>query len=129
MEPYAAPLEARLNALRILHDKGCKTWVSIEPFPTPNVFDQDLDLLLQRVIFVDRIIFGRMHYNKEVTAFKHHREFFNESAAKIVCFCEENGISYHIKSGTITKTGDGYGLTDVEFRRMSNTKPPIGVKE
>ena len=31
MEPGAAPYELRLEALKKLHDAGCKTWVSIEP--------------------------------------------------------------------------------------------------
>ena len=37
MEPGAAPLQQRLSALRALHDAGCRTWVSIEPYPTPNL--------------------------------------------------------------------------------------------
>lgn len=101
LEPYSAPLEERLNSLRALHDKGCKTWVSIEPFPTPNIFKQDLRELLDRVSFTDRIIFGRMHYNKEVTAYKEHKDFFNKAAAQVIDFCEKMGISYHIKKGTI----------------------------
>ena len=34
MEPGAAPYDVRLAALKALHDKGCRTWVSIEPYPT-----------------------------------------------------------------------------------------------
>ena len=37
MEPYAAPYVERIAALRTLHDRGCRTWVSIEPYPTPNL--------------------------------------------------------------------------------------------
>lgn len=103
MEPYSAPLNLRLDALRSLHDKGCKTWVSIEPFPTPNIFEQDLDELLERVGFVDRIIFGRMHYNKEVTAYKDHKKYFNVEAGKVIKFCSEREISCHIKTGTFTE--------------------------
>lgn len=33
-EPGAAPYVERLAALRALHDAGCRTWVSIEPYPT-----------------------------------------------------------------------------------------------
>lgn len=103
MEPYAAPLNARLDALKDLHDKGCKTWVSIEPFPTPNIFEQDLDELLEKVGFVDRIIFGRMHYNKEVTLYKDHKNYFNEEAGRVIKFCSERRISCHIKTGTLTE--------------------------
>lgn len=103
IEPGAAPWKKRLAALRALHDAGCKTWVSIEPFPTPNIFRQDLQVLLKEVSFVDRIIFGRMNYNTEVTAYTQHRKFFNDRAAEVITFCDEHGISYHIKDGTITK--------------------------
>ena len=40
-EPYASPIAERINSLRSLHEKGMKTWVSIEPYPTPNIFKQD----------------------------------------------------------------------------------------
>lgn len=43
MEPYAATYQARLTAMKALHDAGCKTWVSIEPYPTPNLINQTLD--------------------------------------------------------------------------------------
>lgn len=102
MEPGSVPWERRLAALRDLHDAGCKTWVSIEPFPTPNIVRQDLQVLLEEVNFVDRIIFGRMNYNTEVTAFAQYKQFFNEKAAEVIKFCTEHGISYHIKEGTIT---------------------------
>jgi DNA repair photolyase len=101
MEPGSAPLQERLAALRALHDAGCKTWVSIEPYPTPNICDQDLLPLLEAVGFVDRIIFGRMNYSKDVTAYAKHKEFFNNRAAETISFCTKHGISYHIKDGTI----------------------------
>lgn len=102
MEPGSAPLEERLNALRTLHDAGCKTWVSIEPYPTPNIFNQELTPILEAVSFVDRIIFGRMNYNKDVTAYKEHKLFFNRCASDTIKFCNAHGISYHIKAGTLT---------------------------
>lgn len=103
MEPGSAPWKKRLAALRALHDAGCKTWVSIEPFPTPNIVRQDLQVLLEEVSFVDRIIFGRMNYSTEVTAYTQHKQFFNDRAAEVIAFCNEHGISYHIKDGTITE--------------------------
>ena len=103
MEPGSAPLDKRLASLRALHDAGCKTWVSIEPYPTPNICNQELRPILEAVEFVDKIIFGRMNYNKEVTAHKDHKEFFNKRAAEAIKFCEDHGISYHIKDGTLTE--------------------------
>ncbi len=102
IEPGSAPWKKRLAALKALHDAGCKTWVSIEPFPTPNIVKQDLTTLLEAVSFVDRIIFGRMNYSKEVTAYEGHKEFFNKKAVEVIKFCDDHGISYHIKDGTIT---------------------------
>ncbi len=102
MEPNTAPFDKRIKALKDLHDAGCKTWVSIEPYPTPNILEQDLSEILQAISFVDKIIFGRMHYNKEITAYKEHKQFFNILADQVIEFCNENNISYHIKKGTKT---------------------------
>jgi len=101
MEPGAAPLQQRLAALRALHDAGCKTWVSIEPYPTPNLIEQSLQELLEAVSFVDRIIFGRTNYSKEVSSYSAHKVFYNEKAHEVIHFCEERNIAYHIKDGTM----------------------------
>ena len=106
-EPGAAPLEDRVAALKTLHDSGCKTWVSVEPFPTPNIFPQDLDELLETIGFVDRIVFGRMHYNAEVAAYTKYKQFFNDCAKKVATFCEDRGIDCYIKNGTITENDEG----------------------
>lgn len=103
MEPYAAPYVERIAALRILHDRGCKTWVSIEPYPTPNLIEQSLEELLTSISFVDKIIFGRTNYSKEVSSYKEHKAFYNEAAQQIINFCNDRGIAYHIKDGTITE--------------------------
>lgn len=102
-EPHAALLIERLSALRALHEAGCKTWVSIEPYPTPNIIQQDLKALLYAVDFTDRIIFGRMNYNKTVTEYRDHKSFFNACAATVVDFCKERSIALHIKDGTVTE--------------------------
>ena len=102
MEPGAAPYAERLAALQALHDAGCKTWVSMEPYPTPNLIDQNLYDLLEAVSFVDKIIFGRTNYSTEVSSYKEHRAYYNKLAAEVISFCEEHGIQYHIKEKTIT---------------------------
>ena len=103
MEPGAAPYADRLAALRALHDAGCRTWVSIEPYPTPNLIEQDLQDILDAVNFVDKIIFGRTNYCKEVNAYKQLKAFYNKLAVQVTEFCEQNGIQYHIKEKTITE--------------------------
>ena len=103
-EPGAAPYAERLAALRRLHDLGCKTWVSIEPYPTPNLIEQDLKKILKAVSFVDKIIFGRTNYCKDVTSgYPEHKKFYNERAKEVIDFCTEKGIAYHIKDKTITE--------------------------
>lgn len=103
MEPGAAPYADRLAALRALHDAGCRTWVSIEPYPTPNLIEQDLQNILDAVNFVDKIIFGRTNYCKEVNAYKQYKAFYNKLAVQVTEFCEQHGIQYHIKEKTITE--------------------------
>lgn len=104
MEPGAASYQDRIAAMRKLHEKGCKTWVSMEPYPTPNLINQDLFEVLETVSFTDKIIFGRMNYNREVTAYQQHREFYNKNADAVIEFCTQKKISYYIKEKTITKT-------------------------
>jgi len=102
IEPGSAGYENRVASLRNLHESGCKTWVSIEPYPTPNIIKQDFNKILNAVAFVDRIIFGRTNYNKEITAYGEHKMFFNERANEVISFCNSHSIQYHIKNGTIT---------------------------
>lgn len=101
LEPFAASCEDRLAALRALNDRGCRTWVSIEPYPTPNMIEQSLHEILESVSFADKIIFGRLHYNKVVSAFPNHKQYYNKCAKEVITFCEEYGIAYHIKKGTV----------------------------
>lgn len=101
-EPGAAPYRQRIAALEALHNAGCKTWVSIEPYPTPNILEQDFDEILRAIAFVDKVIFGRLNYNKKVTEYKGYKEYFSELANRVIEFCEETGKQYHIKTGTMT---------------------------
>lgn len=103
IEPGAAPYTERLAALKALHDQGCKTWVSVEPYPTPNLIEQNLNVILEAIAFTDRIIFGRTNYSKEISSYKQHKQFYNDQAAIVVKFCEERNIAFHIKDGTITE--------------------------
>ena len=101
-EPGAANITDRINALRVLHNTGCKTWVSIEPYPTPNMINQNLEGILESVSFADKIIFGRLHYNKTVSEYKDYKKFYNDCAQTVINFCNAHGIAYHIKKGTIS---------------------------
>ncbi len=106
MEPYSAPYKYRLKSLEALHRNGCKTWVSIEPYPTPNIIEQDLIGILEKVKFVNRIIFGKMNYNPLVSKYDRHKEFYNECADVVVNFCKKNGIQSYVKAKTISPPGE-----------------------
>ncbi len=99
-EPFASDYNSRIAALKRLHDNGFYTWVSIEPYPTPNICEQSLNEILERISFVDYIVFGRLHYNKEATVYKEHKRFYNECAKIVEDFCKEKNIKCHIKKGT-----------------------------
>ncbi len=100
-EPGAAPYQERIESLKYLHGKGCKTWVSIEPYPTPNIIEQELLPILESIKFVDKIIFGRTNYSKEISSYRNNKVFYNEQAQIVIDFCKENNKKYHIKNGTI----------------------------
>lgn len=102
MEPNTAPFQERIAALQNLHELGCKTWVSIEPYPTPNIIEQDFNAILNAIGFVDKIIFGRMHYNKKVTEYREHKQFFNNLSDCVIEYCKTHNKRFHIKTGTKT---------------------------
>jgi len=101
IEPGAAPIEERIASLKALHNNNRRTWVSIEPYPTPNIIDQDLTAILNAVSFTNKIIFGKMNYNKKVSEYKGYKEFYNKCASDVICFCNKRNITFHIKNKTI----------------------------
>ncbi len=60
-----------------------------EPYPTPNIIKQDLMKILNKISFVDRIIFGKTNYNKKISEYRNYKEFYNECAEKVIEFCEK----------------------------------------
>lgn len=102
-EPNTPTYEERIKGLKKMHDSGFYTWVSIEPYPTPNICKQDLNVILDRISFVDHIVFGRLHYNKMVSKYKDYKRFYNYCAKIVEDFCAEHRIKCHIKKGTKTE--------------------------
>lgn len=102
-EPFSAPFEQRLNSLLALSRKGLKTWVSIEPYPTPNIVSQDVMDILKAASFVDKIVFGRLNYNPIVTRYHDRANFYNEMSLQVMKYCQQHDIQYHIKEGTLTQ--------------------------
>jgi len=118
-EPYSAPYRVRIDSLKTLHKKGLKTWVSIEPYPTPNLDNSALKIenLLNEIAFVDKLIFGKINYNVQSTKFKDNDLFYKTISKTIITFCEKHKIKYHIKSGTPyskRQTEDIFATTNVK---------------
>lgn len=101
-EPNTARFEERIETLKYLHQKGFKTWVSIEPYPTPNIIKQDLMKILESIAFVDYIVFGKLNYNSDTKKFLHSKAFYNSQAKAVKSFCRKNKIECYIKEGTLT---------------------------
>ncbi|MFH1029689.1 MAG: radical SAM protein [bacterium] len=114
-EPGTAPYEERIKALEFLHMQGLKTWVSMEPYPTPNLSKQNLPEILKRIGFVDKIIFGKLNYNVRVMEFKDNKNFYDERADEVINFCERKNIEYRIKYGTAKKDNE---KTEKIFRKV-----------
>lgn len=127
-ESFAASIKERIKALKFLHNQGLKTWVSIEPYPTPNLIKQDLLKILNEISFVDKIVFGKWNYNGITSYFNDHKNFYNDAAYEVIKFCKNNDIDCHIKKGTITeniienqKSDYGKMLIQYNFTKILST--------
>lgn len=106
-EPKSAPYKKRIRSLKKLHKAGFKTWVSMEPYPTPNLMRgngiRELLQLLNEIKFVDNIIFGKLNYNCKSTKFPRNKAYYEKCAEIVEKFCHKYNINYHIKYGTKKK--------------------------
>ena len=98
-EPYSAPYIERIGKLKRLHQEGFRTWVMMEPYPTPNIIKQDITEILEMVSFVDRIIFGRWNYSSKSNSFKFRDEFYESQAEVLTEFCRDKNIECEIIQG------------------------------
>lgn len=101
-EPGAAPIDRRIQSLRLAHDNGCKTWVSMEPFPTPQTMEEtcghiwNAASVLTEVAFVDRVVFGKWNY-----AEYDDPAWYREQARLLQHVCDLYGIELIVKKGTL----------------------------
>jgi DNA repair photolyase len=95
-EPGAAPHAERIAALRRLHDAGRRTLVHIEPYPTPNILEQDLARILAEVKFVDHMFFGGWNYNSRVSDGHATEAFYRRQRGIVRRFCAQHGIDCEV---------------------------------
>jgi DNA repair photolyase len=91
-EPGASPVADRIAALRELHEGGRRTLAHMEPYPTPGIFEQDLDEVLASVEFVDELYFSGWNYNSRVSGERGARAFYARASDVVRQFCTRQRI-------------------------------------
>jgi hypothetical protein len=81
---------------------------------------------LNKVYFVDKIIFGKLNYNVKVTNFQDNKDFYEARAKEVIDFCEQRKISYHIKYGTQKVDNK---KTEKIFRKNNSPVPSLVQKQ
>ncbi len=82
-EPGASNYNERIDCLRKLKDRGCRTYVHMEPYPPPNIFKQDIDRILKNISFADEIDVGRLNYNNEAAKYEGLRDFYSSLQKRV----------------------------------------------
>jgi hypothetical protein len=80
-------------ALITIPDMGGFTWVSLEPYPTPAIWKQKLENVLDKINFVDFMVFGKWNY--EILA--NDKPFYKETIRKFEDYCNSMGIKHFVK--------------------------------
>ena len=116
-EPKAATPKDRIESLKIAHDKGIATWVSIEPVLDPK----QSEMLIENTLdFVDIYKVGKLnHYNIKVD--------WNSFGASVIRTLVKHGKRYYIKEDLRRHIKDRYNFdTTAGYVCKTNlTKPNI----
>ena len=88
-EPHAAPFDQRVNSLIIAHERGIKTWVSLEPVLYPGISAAIVELLHP---VVDHWKVGKLNYHPRADEID-----WREFAANIRANLEHLGCDYYMK--------------------------------
>jgi DNA repair photolyase len=99
-EPNALNPNGRLVKLQDCKHMGDYVWISMEPYPTSEIYKQDFEQLLQRLSFVDLILFGKWNYDKRANT-EQARSEYAENVDVLKTFCKANNIRNYVKSDTL----------------------------
>lgn len=88
-EPKAAKPSERFEALQHAHDKGLRTWASLEPVIDP---EQTLEIIRQTHGFVDKFKVGKWNHDKRAA-----RIDWAKFGREAVILLENLGCKYYIK--------------------------------
>ena len=89
-EPNSASIADRIEAIKTAHDKGIKTWISLEPVIDPR---QALELVKALNPVVDHWKIGKLNYNKGVSGKVDWYLFKMEITSMLDCI----GADYYLK--------------------------------
>ena len=90
-EPNAALPGDRIEALKMFHDNGIFTWVSLEP--TLDV-EASLEIIQETHRFVDLYKIGRANYLKEITRTTDWCDY----TLRMIALCQDLGVRHYIKA-------------------------------
>jgi len=99
-EPNAAAISERIKLLQEVSNYGGYIWISMEPYPPPAVWQQDLRKVLEAISFVDFLIFGKLNYDRRAQT-EEARQFYSTAVEQFVDFCRSHKIRHHVKAGTM----------------------------
>lgn len=88
-EPGAAEVQDRIEAVRVAHEMGVRTWLSIEPIIKPVAA---LQIVTSLAGMVDEFRLGKLNHHPAAAQVDWH-----EWAPRLLRACQESGRSYLIK--------------------------------
>lgn len=103
-EKFSAPFDRRIKELEADKFRGIYVWDSMEPYPPPKIYKQDIIKVLEAIKFVDFIIFGKWNYDERAKGLE-AQQFYAAIIPKFVDWCKSNKIRYHVKSDTLKFAG------------------------
>jgi len=110
-EPFAALPADRIRAIQLAHERGIKTWVSLEPVVDAK---ESLEIIRQTHKFVDHYKIGVMNHHKNSTNW---RQF----GRKAIELCRGYKIDYYIKKDLAIRL-DGVPFCNVDTRTAKRVK-------
>lgn len=102
-EPYTLDPEKRIDLLMGREEK----WVSMEPYPCSAIYSQDIEDVLDPLVAVDRIVFGKWNYDARASTDLARLDYTRDIAVARD-FCREHAIELHIKSDTLKFIGQEF---------------------
>jgi len=99
-EPRTTAPYLRASVLNLAKQEGDYVWISMEPYPPSAIYKQRIEDLLEKLNFVDLIVFGMWNYDKRArTDFA--RGEYAANIDTLTDFCKSNSIRLHVKSDTL----------------------------